>query len=116
MDRIKVLKALLKKLPLCVPVAKPTDNISLVLAADSEDEDTGIWGTYNRTMDRLFGVDCKKDGRFVEFKCGKSGLDAVIKYAEGFFKKEGFPVELGLIKINALIEEAEYYMYVLSKS
>lgn len=111
------MKLLLKKLPLNVPVAKATDDIHLILSRyTEEDGDTGAWGTYNRAMNHLFGQDCKKDGHFIQFKRGKYGLDAVVKYAEQFFKQPGFPIDLGVLKIKSLIEEANYYMCVSPKT
>jgi len=78
----------------------------------SFDKDTGPWGTYNKAMDRLFGKDCRVGERLTEFKRGPLGLDMVVDFSEYFFSLPNFEVDLAVLKINTLIEEAQFYMYV----
>lgn len=75
------------------------------------------WQTFNRRFDLVFGEDCRnEEGRLLHLRRGPLGLDLVLKYLESAHMAEGMLFDLMAVKLERLINELKYIVYVLDTS
>jgi hypothetical protein len=109
-ELITNLVSLTESLPASIPNALHDGKINHVLMTVEGEEP---FETFNRRFDILFGEHCRdENGRLVHIQRGKYGMDAVCKYLKTM-TWEGFPLDIVKIKLDRIVAEVVYLVYVI---
>ncbi|KAF8217568.1 hypothetical protein K438DRAFT_2037066 [Mycena galopus ATCC 62051] len=106
---IKKVEALAPLLPDSVKEASTDDN-ELHLLTNTSGIQGSPWGTLNRQLDKLFGVDTLEDGGLKHIRRGEHGMYFVATHLAGLDWKSGkYPLDLVELKLQRIVEEMEYF-------
>ena len=111
-DLITNITTLSECLPESVPLASMEDKIYRVMTGE---EGEGIWHTFNRRFDAVFGQDCRDEqGRLHYLRRGKFGMGTVCNYLKKMDLTTGdIPFNLMVDKLQRLCDEIVHLQYVV---
>ncbi|KAF7333702.1 hypothetical protein MVEN_02326400 [Mycena venus] len=106
---IKKIEALAPLLPDSVTEASEDDNELHRILTETSGIDDSPWGTLNRQLDKLFGMDTRENGRLKYIRRGEHGMSFVARHLAGLDWKSGkYPLELVELKLQRIVDEREY--------
>lgn len=112
-DLIANISGMITGLPTSIPEGESDGHLYHVIK-NVMGVDENIFSTFNQRFDILFAEDCRdNDGRLKNIVHREYGMDAVCAYLKSIEWPADTPVEPVQIKLNRLLDEITYLVYVI---